>query len=61
MKFTFKEWQSIRHSLTVARIQYEKQMNEAKPSDDNLSSYQIFKRQTEEVGIFLNKIDSAEM
>ena len=61
MKFTFKEWQKIRHALTVAQGQYKKHLHESKPSDDHLSHYQIFKRQTEEVSTFISRIDNAEV
>jgi hypothetical protein len=62
MKFTFKEWQKIRHALTIAKKQYEYEMNDSKPrSEDYNCCYQIFKRQAEEMAIFIKRIDSAEM
>ena len=58
MKFTFKEWQAIRHSLVVAKNQYENHMSESKPSDEHTSMFQIFKRQVEEIAVFLDRIDN---
>ena len=61
MKFTFDEWKKIQHALTCARDNFEKFMNESKPNDDYLSSYQIFKRQMIEVDNILNKIKTFEI
>jgi len=62
MKFTFKEWQKIRHALTVAKRQYEYEMNDSKPrSQDYNCPYQTYKRQMEEMAYFIERIDSAEM
>lgn len=61
MKFTFKEWQSIKHDLEVAEREYIRQMEGSKPSDDELSFYQIFKRQAEQTREFINRIENAEI
>ena len=61
MKFTFEEWCKIKHALTVARTEYEKQMSDSKPSDDTLSFYQIFKRQMLEIDVILEKIEASEI
>lgn len=61
MKFTFEEWGKIKHALGVAYRQYEKMMQDSKISDDELSMYQIFKRQMEEMVVLINKIENAEI
>lgn len=61
MKFTFKEWQSIKHDLEVAEMEYIKQMNNSKPSEEENSFYQIFKRQAEQTREFINRIENAEL
>lgn len=61
MNFTFKEWQNIRHDLEVAAMEYERQMLDSKPSDNETSCYQIFKRQMEQTHILMQKIDSMEI
>lgn len=59
MHFSFKEWQDIRHDLTVAQREYEHQAEDSHPSDDPMSLYQIFKRQVERTAALIDKIDSA--
>lgn len=61
MKFTFTEWQTIRHNMEVAELEYKERMNESKPSDDALSMYQIFKRQQEETRRLINKLNNMEI
>lgn len=61
MKFTFSEWNAIKHDLEVARREYIEQMNNSKPSDDEYSCYQIFKRQAERTSDFINRIENAEI
>ena len=61
MKFTFSEWKKIQHALEVARNNFEKLMNDSKPSDDYLSSYQIFQRQMIELDDILIKISTTEI
>lgn len=61
MKFTFKEWQVIRHALEVAEREYIKTRDEATPRDDELSIYQIFNRQAIELQGFISRIDNAEL
>lgn len=61
MKFTFKEWALIKHDLEVAEREYIQQMNTSKPSDDEMSLYQIFKRQAERTRDFINRIENAEI
>jgi hypothetical protein len=56
MNFTFNEWKTIDHALDVAYYQYDKQMRDSTPSDEETSIFQIFKRQCEEVKIIRNKI-----
>lgn len=48
MNFTFTEWAAIIHDMEVAAAEYERTANECKPSDDEMSLYQIFKRQAAE-------------
>lgn len=61
MKFTFEEWKFIQHCLECASREFEKQMNDSKVSDEELSSYQIFKRQTEKANYLVNKLKNAEI
>lgn len=61
MKFTFNEWKNIQHALEVAKRVYEKEMNDSKLSDEHTSCYQIFKRQAEEMTIFIDRISNAEL
>lgn len=61
MKFTFKEWQLIKHDLEVAEKEFIKQMNDSKPSEEENSFYQIFKRQAEQTREFINRIENAEI
>ena len=61
MKFTFIEWGKIKHSLEVAYREYEKQMSKCQPSDQELSIYQIFKRQMEDTKALIKKIETAEI
>lgn len=61
MKFTFNEWKKIQHALEVAKRVYENQMDDCKPSDEEYSQYQIFKRQAEEMSVFLDRISNAEV
>lgn len=61
MKFTFKEWMQIKHDLEVAEREYIKLMEDSKPSEDELSFYQIFKGQAERTRDFINRIENAEV
>lgn len=61
MKFTFTEWGNIKHALEVARHQYEKQMQDSTPKDDEHCSYQIFKRQMAEMDSIIEIIATAEI
>ena len=61
MKFTFKEWQLIRHDLEVAEREYIKLMEDSKVSSDELSFYQIFKRQAARTREFIERIENAEI
>lgn len=61
MKFTFKEWTLIKHDLEVAEREYLKMIEECKPSNDEFSSYQIFKRHAERTRDFINRIENAEI
>jgi len=61
MKFTYAEWATIRHAIEVAQNEYEKIMNDSKPSDDKTSMYQIFKRQAREAAELIRKIDNSEI
>ena len=61
MKFTFEEWKFIQHCLECASREFERQMQDCKVSDEELSSYQIFKRQTEKANYLVNKLKNAEI
>ncbi len=61
MKFTFKEWGKIKHDLEVAESEYIKMMTECKPSDEEMSTYQIFKRSAEQTREFIERIENAEL
>ena len=61
MKFTFKEWQAIKHNIEVAKREYLEQMENSKFSEDPLSLYQIFKRQAEEAQNFIDRIENATL
>jgi hypothetical protein len=61
MKFTFKEWGMIKHCLECAERDFIDEMNKSKPSEEELSSYQIFKRQAERTREFINRIENAEL
>ncbi len=61
MKFTFDEWKFIQHCLEVASREFEEQMNNSKVSDEHLSSYQIFKRQTEKANYLVNTLINTEI
>ncbi len=61
MKFTFEEWKFIQHCLECASREFEAQMNSSTVSDKELSSYQIFKRQTEKANYLVNKLKNAEI
>ena len=61
MKFTFTEWKTIRHDLEVAANEYEKMMQDCKVSNDELSMYQIFKRQMQETRRLMKKLDDMEI
>ncbi len=61
MKFTFDEWKFIQHCLECASREFEAQMNSSTVSDKELSSYQIFKRQTEKANYLVNKLKNAEI
>ena len=58
LQFTLKEWGSIRHDMEVAAREYEKLMLDCKPSDNELSMYQIFKRQMEQTHALIQRIDN---
>jgi hypothetical protein len=59
VKFTFDEWKKIRHGLETAMKSFEDEVKDSKPSDEPLSTYQIFKRQAQEMAIFIERIDNA--
>lgn len=59
MKFTFAEWALIKHDLEVAESHYIELMTKSKPSDDEMSFYQIFKRQSERTRSFIGRIENA--
>ena len=61
MKFTFTEWKFIQHCIECAEREFEKMMRDSKPSDEEFSNYQIFKRQTEEASALVGKIKNAEI
>ena len=61
MKFTIEEWKFIQHCLECASREFEAQMNSSTVSDKELSSYQIFKRQTEKANYLVNKLKNAEI
>lgn len=61
MKFTFTEWKTIRHDLEVAANEYEEMMQDCKVSNDELSMYQIFKRQMQETRRLMKKLDDMEI
>lgn len=61
MKFTFKEWALIKHDLEVAEREYIRLMSDSKPSDDELSFYQIFKKQAARTREFIDRIENAEI
>lgn len=59
MKFTFAEWAQIKHDLEVAEREYIDMMMTSKPSDDENSLYQIFKRQSEQTRSLIDRIETA--
>lgn len=59
MKFTFAEWALIKHDLEVAEKEYIDLMMKSKPSDDENSFYQIFKRNSERARRFIDRIENA--
>lgn len=59
MKFTFAEWVQIKHDLEVAEREYIDMMMTSKPSDDENSLYQIFKRQSEQTRSLIDRIETA--
>ena len=61
MKFTFKEWNFIKHCIEVASRDFSKQMEGSKPSDDERSMYQIFKRQAEQANELIKRIENADI
>lgn len=61
MKFTFDEWKFIQHCIECAGREFEKMMLDSKPSDEELSSYQIFRRQMEQADVLVKKIKSSEI
>lgn len=61
MKFTLKEWNFIKHCIECAGRDFEKDMLESKPSDNEYSSYQIYKRQMEQAHALAAKIENAEI
>ena len=61
MKFTFEEWKFILHCMGCARNDFERLMNNSEVSDRELSSYQVFKKQMEQAGNIIRKINSAEI
>lgn len=61
MNFTFAEWALIKHDLEVAESQYIELMTGSKPSDDETSFYQIFKRQSERARSFIDRIENAAL
>lgn len=61
MKFTFNEWKFIQHCIECAGREFERIMRDSKPSDEEFSNYQIFKRQMEEAAALVEKITNAEI
>lgn len=61
MKFTFKEWTSIKHDLEVAVRVYEERKENSNYSEDENSMYQIFSRQIERTKEFIERIENAEL
>jgi len=61
MKFTLKEWNFIVHCLDVAAREYEKQMNNSPKMDDEISAYQIFRRQFREARRLIDFIENSEV
>ena len=61
MKFTFEEWKFIQHCIECAGREFEKMMLDSNPSDKELSSYQIIKRQMEKANALVEKIKTSEI
>lgn len=61
MKFTFKEWNFIKHCIEVASRDFSKQMADSKQSDDENSMYQIFKRHSEQANELIKRIENADI
>ena len=59
MNMTFAEWNTIKHSLEVAKREYEDIRKTCKESDDELSFYQIYTRQIAEAERLIAKIENA--
>lgn len=59
MEFTFKEWQFIHYCLETAKREYEQQMNNSNVSDEEYSTYQIFRRQIDRAQSIIDRIDNA--
>jgi hypothetical protein len=59
MKFTFDKWKKIRHGLKTAMKSFEDELKDGNPSEDPLSMYQIFRRQVQEMTVFIERIDNA--
>ena len=61
MRFTFEEWKFIQHCIECAGWKFKKMMLDSDPSDEELSNYQIFKRQMEQANALVEKIKTAEI
>ena len=56
MHFTFEEWELIRQAVRNWKDDSEEQLKKSTPSDEELSMYQIFKRQTIDLTNLYDKI-----
>ena len=61
MKFSLNEWNFIKHCIETASKKYEEIMQECKPSNNETSFYQIYKRQMEQANIIIEKIENAKI
>lgn len=52
------EWNTVKLALQIAKREHEKQRNEAKPSSEENSLYQIFQRQAEKDQSIIDKIET---
>ena len=61
MKFTLNEWNFILHCLSLAAREYEKEMNSSPPSDDEHSSYRLFKKYLRQARSIMDRIENSEI